>query len=68
MKYRVNYENTWEGYVEVEADSKEQAIDLAYKALSEDLEDLEDDEFDKVLYGPNEFPGDNEITNVEEIK
>lgn len=65
MKFRVNYENTWEGYVEVEADSKEQAIDLAYKALSEDLED---DEFDKVLYGPKEFPGDNEITDVEEMK
>lgn len=65
MKFRVNYNNVWEGYVEVEADSKEQAMDLACRALSDDLED---DEFDNVLYGPKEFPGDNEITDVEEIK
>ncbi len=65
MKFRVNYANTWEGCIEVEAESKEKAFDLACRALSEDLEE---NELNKVLYGPKEFPGDYEITGMEELK
>ena len=65
MKYRVNYKYIMTGYVDTEADSKEQAEDIMWHAIQEELDD---DEFEKIISGPKEFiEGDYEVTNIEEI-
>jgi len=57
--FTIEYKYTWEGTVDIEADSKEKAEELFYEAVDEG--ELDDQ------YCPKEFPtGDYEITNIEE--
>ena len=59
VKFKIKYEYTWEGTVEVEADSQKEAEELFYDTVAEnELDDLCPDEYPAGGYNITEIKED----------